>query len=214
MARWKHVGRRASLTPRRSAPWAPLLAVLVLLLSAQGAAAYSRSAVHSYADTWWNSHNPAWSDFTDDCANFVSQSVYAGGYQMVTSGSNPWYGNYGYKNTYSQSWRLVQYNRGFFLNDSPGGYVINTYYGVKKPSTSGVRGDIVYYAWYGDTTLASNSHEAIISVTSGTAHSTSDTGALVDAHNNNRYHEYWTLYKWNVNWPRTYYQVVHLYDSN
>ena len=135
---------------------------------------------------------------------------FAGGYPENFSTNNPWYANYGYTDAYSISWSIVQNNRGFFLEDTnPGGYIINSFYGVKTASMSGVKGDIVYYSWDGDRTFATDSHESLITVTSGKATSSSNVGALVDAHTNPRYHEYWTLYVWNANWPYTYYEVLH-----
>ena len=62
-----------------------VMAALVAVLVARGGHAavtvtYDRAAAVRYADTWALSRNPAyWSSQTDDCANFVSQCVAAGG---------------------------------------------------------------------------------------------------------------------------------------
>jgi hypothetical protein len=72
-------------------------------------------------------------------------------------------------------------------------------------------GDIVYYDWVNDHTYAPpEGHEALVVSISGTATTTGETSSIiVNAHTNDRYHEYWTLYKWNTRWPNTYYQIVH-----
>lgn len=49
-----------------------------------------REAAIAYAEKWWNSRNPSYTDYNDeDCTNFVSQCIYAGGY----STDNSWYPN-------------------------------------------------------------------------------------------------------------------------
>ena len=65
---------------------------------------YTRANAVSYANTWWNSRNPAYNSYGDsDCANFVSQCVDAGsgGNWRFGSGSYPdnqkWY-------PYTSSW--------------------------------------------------------------------------------------------------------------
>lgn len=187
---------------------------LLLLLMPSSVLAYNPANAAAYADGWWNSYNLGWPVYGSDCTNFVSQAVWSGGYPMDYSANNPWYAYYNAGWHTSLSWSIVQNNRGFYLTDLPGGYVVNSFYVVKTASISGVQGDIIYYAWYGDTSLATNSYEAIITVTNGRATSTADTGALVDAHTNPRYHEYWTLYYWNTDWWRTYYEVVHILPCN
>lgn len=184
------------------------MAAIGVLAIAGSAFAFSSSNAVSYANQWWNSRNPAYNAYDNDCANDVSQVMFAGGYPMNTSTNNPWYANYGYQNAYSQSWRFVQYNRGFFLTD--GGSVKKAYYGVKTAYPSGISlADIVYYSWFGDRTFASDAHEAVVTVLNGKATSSPETGILVNAHSNNRYREFWTLYKFNAYWPTTYIEIVH-----
>ena len=191
---------------------ARMLAAIALVVALPGSViGYSPSAAAAYADQWWNSYNPAWFTVSSDCTNFVSQSTYSGGMPMSYAPNNPWYAYRDYVGWHwSQSWTTVQYNHGYFPLAGHG-TVVNTYLGVKTAPTIGVQGDLVYYAWNNDQTFSHDSHEAIITVTSGRATSTSDVGALVDAHSNPRFHEYWTLYQWNINWPTTYYQVMHIY---
>ena len=57
---------------------------------------YSAVKANAYAKKWWNSFNPQYktSDINRDCANFVSQCLYAGGFSPMTK---TWY-NIGYGN--------------------------------------------------------------------------------------------------------------------
>ena len=44
---------------------------------------YDPQAAANYADTWWNGRNPAYYDYGyNDCANFVSQCLIAGGLSL------------------------------------------------------------------------------------------------------------------------------------
>lgn len=173
--------------------------------------AYSRTNSASYAEQWWSTFNTFYKQFNNDCANFVSQAMFAGGYPMNFSTNNPWWYQYDPPEN-SQSWSLVAYNLGFFLEDThPGGAIVNSFYGVDKHAISGVKGDIIYYDWRGDRNFDTDPHESIIVVTSGVATSSPpDTGALVDAHNAARHKEYWTLYDFNARWPYSYIEVLHL----
>lgn len=40
---------------------------------------YDRRRAIQYAERWWNEFNPAYRKFTDDCTNFISQCLHAGG---------------------------------------------------------------------------------------------------------------------------------------
>ncbi len=58
--------------------------------------AYNASAAVSYALTWYNTHNPAFYVATSDCANFVSQCLYAGGIPMIAGDySSGWHADSG-----------------------------------------------------------------------------------------------------------------------
>ena len=63
-------------------------------------AGYSVSSAKAYAESWYNGRNPAFNSYTNDCTNFVSQILFAGGMKMDGS----WYSNY---NGTSNSWKLV-----------------------------------------------------------------------------------------------------------
>lgn len=197
-----------------------ILAAALLAPAAGRVEAYSGSSAAAYADRWWNKYDDVfYPHFSNDCTNFVSAAVHEGGYSMhypADSGQNPWYyyhdGYWGWTN--SLSWSVVQYNRGFFNTDAPGGWLVTTAYGKKTAASSGIAGDAIYYAWRNDHTFATNSHAALVTVTSGAATTGGSVGNLVDAHTNFRYHEYWTLYNFNTLWPSTYIEVWHISSLN
>jgi len=76
-----------------------VLALVVLsAATASAAVAYDRASAATYADTYWQSYNPAWPSFAKkggDCTNFVSQALYAGGIAVRPSplyaGDAAWY---------------------------------------------------------------------------------------------------------------------------
>lgn len=55
---------------------------------------YDRSAAAAYADTWALRTNPAyWSSPDNDCADFVSQCLAAGGLRPLTGAGGDWHEN-------------------------------------------------------------------------------------------------------------------------
>jgi hypothetical protein len=184
--------------------------ILSTFIIAAPVAAYDPTSAANYAEQWWDGYNDAqWPRFDNDCTNFVSQAMWAGGYNFNYSSGNPWYAYQKYGGWYySQSWSFVHRNRGF--TTTSGDPIVTNITGKKTSPTNGVKGDIVYYSWFGDREFDDgNAHATFAVVTSARATSTPDVGLLVDGHSNRRHKEYWTLYKWNVYWPSTIIQVVH-----
>lgn len=55
---------------------------------------YDRDRAVRYAEQWWSGYNPAFRSFQDDCTNFISQCLFAGGMDMEVTGgrdSGWWY---------------------------------------------------------------------------------------------------------------------------
>lgn len=67
---------------------------------------YNRYQAVLYAEKYWNSYNPAFQKFENDCTNFVSQCLYAGGIPMIFSknrGQGWWYRG----SNWSYSWTVA-----------------------------------------------------------------------------------------------------------
>ncbi len=43
---------------------------------------YNRQKAVQYAESWWNAYNPNYPKFNDDCTNYISQCLRAGGFPM------------------------------------------------------------------------------------------------------------------------------------
>ena len=101
---------------------------------AAASAPYSPSAAWNYAAAWWYRYNPAYPQYGDDCQNFASETVHAGGFPEVYYAWDPglydWINTAGYN---SWAWNSGIYN---FLS-----YV------------SSLRtGDVLQIAWNGGST--------------------------------------------------------------
>lgn len=185
-----------------------LALALVIFSPAAAAFAYDGSAAARYADQYWSSYNKSYPSFANkggDCTNFVSQALFAGGIQQrpspLFSGTAAWYMTQqnGKNWSWSTSWINSQDNS-LFLS-TLGGTVVQTVVGATANTvvpSNAQQGDVVLYDWTNDGVF---DHEAIIA--------TAD-GQYVDAHTNNRYHEYWTLAQFNTYAKTTRIVVVHI----
>jgi hypothetical protein len=195
---------------------------LVALSAATSAAAvaYDGAAAATYADTYWQSYNPAWPSFAKkggDCTNFVSQALYAGGITMRLSppyvGDAAWYllQSKGRRWSNSLSWINVQSHQ-LFLG-SLGATQVASYSGVAPGAvvpSNAAQGDVVIYDWNNDGVY---DHESIVVASDATNPDGTPNWDLVDAHTNNRYHAYWTLAQYNASWATTQIVVLHVPDS-
>lgn len=70
---------------------------------------YHRERAVSYAEKYWNSSNPTYIHFTDDCTNFISQCLHAGDIQMNLTGNkgSGWWYRAGAKPSWSYSWTVA-----------------------------------------------------------------------------------------------------------
>ncbi|KLU63510.1 putative amidase domain protein [Peptococcaceae bacterium CEB3] len=149
-----------------------------------GSTPYNRAAATNYADNYVFNYNPNYYNYNSsggDCANFVSQSMYAGNAYYIDPyqelGSQSWWYNGGAGSATSkssESWRYCPTQRAFIL-------------GLRgtETSLSGLGlGDLIYYDWNGDGIW---DHVAIV------VGFDSSNNPLVDAHNTDLKHAYWTL---------------------
>lgn len=105
---------------------------------------YNRQEAVRYAERWWNDYNPLYRNFQNNCANFVSQCLQAGGGKMWGSPNRStgwWYE----KDQWSYSWSVAHSLR-WFLSGST--------LGLKGTEQSSARdlipGDVICYDFEGD----------------------------------------------------------------
>jgi hypothetical protein len=106
--------------------------------------AYDRQAAVTYASRWWNRYNPQFRSFpSDDCTNYISQCLWAGGLPMEDTGRREtgwWYR--GPDDAWSFSWTVANALR-WYLSGSKRA--------VGRPTAKGLDlGDIITYDWNGD----------------------------------------------------------------
>jgi hypothetical protein len=70
---------------------------------------YNREQAVAYAERYWNSANPDYPRFTDDCTNFISQCLHAGGIPMLFTKdkSKGWWFRGGKQPSWSYSWTVA-----------------------------------------------------------------------------------------------------------
>lgn len=94
---------------------------------------YNVSAAINYAATWWDGRNPTYGSFSNDCTNFASQIVHAGGKPIykpstipttIYSTTNYWYS---YNLRVSTSWMRVSDFYSYWVNKR--GYAHKTFTG-------------------------------------------------------------------------------------
>jgi hypothetical protein len=111
--------------------------------------AYDRPRAVQYATHWWASHNPAFRYFEDDCTNFISQCLWAGGMPMEMTGRRDrgwWY--LGPRDQWSYSWTVANGLR-WYLEGSGRAQ--------KREHARDLEiGDIIVYDWDGDGTWQHN----------------------------------------------------------
>lgn len=151
---------------------------------------YDRAAAVAYANQWWDGRNPAYKSFSQDCANFVSQSFRAGlALEAKTGPFVWWYDNKGTSkisdDTNSTSWSVAQdqtysLSRITAVDEHRGRYV--------NSATELAVGDSIYYDIDGDGLF---DHSAIVvSIKSGQPHVSYHTNDTKDRH-------------WNLGYPIT-----------
>ncbi|MBT2737462.1 amidase domain-containing protein [Bacillus sp. ISL-7] len=137
---------------------------------------YNRLKAVQYAERWWNSYNPAYKKFENDCTNFISQCLHTGeapmrGYPNRSTGW--WLQN---KN-WSYSWAVAHSFKLYFAHSKSGLRARE----VSSPDQL-LLGDVICYDFEGDGRF---NHNTI--VTGKDAHGM----PLVNAHTYNSRMRYW-----------------------
>lgn len=142
---------------------------------------YDRDAAKAYADKYALTYNPTYYAFNADCANFASQTMFAGGYPKVLGGYEQgwWYDKKATSSPGDDSWShswIAVINQMAFWN--------GRYTDVVTSISDCARGDFVYYDWTGNGTW---DHVAELAGTNASGQK------VVDAHTTDHYHVYWKL---------------------
>lgn len=105
---------------------------------------YNRREAVRYAERWWNDTNPAYKKFTDNCTNFISQCLRAGGAPM-TGYPNRAKGWWYQANNWSYSWSVAHSLR-WYLSGAKAGLR-----GQERQSAMELEpGDVICYDFNGN----------------------------------------------------------------
>ncbi|MFY4774056.1 amidase domain-containing protein [Metabacillus sp. RGM 3146] len=159
---------------------------------------YDRMAAIQYAERYWNTENPKYKSFTDNCTNFISQCLHAGEAPMhgyPGRGKGWWMQS---KN-WSYSWTVAHSMKTYMAYSKKG----LTATEVSSPEQL-IKGDVICYDFQGDGRF---DHTTIIVAKD------SDNMPLVNANTYNSRMRYWsyedsTAYTTNIK-----YKFYHLRDS-
>ncbi|MBU9720856.1 MULTISPECIES: amidase domain-containing protein [Bacillaceae] len=160
---------------------------------------YDRMEAVRYAERWWNDFNPAYQKFENDCTNYISQCLHAGGAPMTgqPNRSNGWW----YQNDqWSYSWTVAHALRWYFSGTKSGLL-------AREVSSADqlMKGDIICYDFNGDDNWQ---HTTIVTGRDG------EGEPLVNAHTTNSRMRYWK-YDDSTAWtPNIKYKFFHIIDKN
>ncbi|MET3505758.1 amidase domain-containing protein [Halalkalibacter oceani] len=166
--------------------------------SKKGKSAYNRREAVRYAELWWDDYNPAYHRFTDNCTNFISQCLYAGGARMTgypNRATGWWYqgGNWSF------SWSVAHSLR-WHLSGSKDGLR-----GEERQSAKELEpGDVICYDFNGDGRWQ---HSTIVVAKDANGE------PLVNAQSSNSRMRYWA-YEDSTAWtPQINYKFFHIIDD-
>ncbi|SDJ41338.1 amidase domain-containing protein [Salimicrobium halophilum] len=140
-------------------------------------ATYNRRQAVRYAERWWDGRNPAYPEFQNDCTNFISQCLRAGGGEMWGSPdrSRGWWLQEG---NWSYSWSTAHALR-WYLSGARQGLRAKE---VETPEQLRP-GDVICYDFTGDGRF---DHTTIV------VRKMNNGMPLVNAHTTNSRHRYWS----------------------
>jgi Putative amidase domain len=159
---------------------------------------YNRLKAVQYAERWWNSYNPAYKKFENDCTNFISQCLQTGGAPMrgyPNRGTGWWYRN----SNWSYSWTVAHALR-IYLGNSKSGLRTKE---VSSPHQL-LLGDVICYDFEGDGRF---NHNTI--VTAKDAYGM----PLVNAHTYNSRMRYWAYEDSSAYTPNIKYKFFTIVDD-
>ena len=159
---------------------------------------YSRLEAVRYAERWWDDYNPQYKKFEDNCTNFVSQCLHAGGAPMTghPNRNKGWW--YRHKN-WSLSWTVAHSLR-WHLSGAKTGLRAKE---MSKPEEL-MKGDVICYDFDGDGRWQ---HNTIVVAKD------ENNMPLVNAQTTNSRMRYWA-YEDSTAWtPNIKYKFFHIIDG-
>ncbi|WP_017754104.1 amidase domain-containing protein [Calidifontibacillus oryziterrae] len=158
---------------------------------------YDRRRAVQYAERWWNSYNPKYKKFTDDCTNYISQCLHEGGIPMTGFGNRNrgwWYSG----NSWSYSWTVAHAFRW---------YLSGAKQGIRAVEVSSAKelmlGDVICYDFEGDGRW---NHNTIVVAKDA------NNEPLVNAHTYNSRMRYWAYRDSSAYTPNIKYKFFHILD--
>ncbi|MBV7509205.1 amidase domain-containing protein [Bacillus sp. sid0103] len=158
---------------------------------------YNRLKAVQYAERWWNSYNPAYKKFENDCTNFISQCLHSGGAPMrgyPNKGAGWWLQNH----NWSYSWAVANSLKSYLANSKSGLRARQ----VSSPDQL-LLGDVICYDFEGDGRF---NHNTI--VTGKDAYGM----PLVNAHTYNSRMRYWAYEDSSAYTPKIKYKFFSIID--
>ena len=159
---------------------------------------YNRLQAVKYAERWWSEYNPAYKKFENDCTNFISQCLRAGGGPMRGRPNRTkgwWY----QENNWSYSWTTAHALHLYLQNSSQG---------LKARRVSSVEelmlGDIICYDFEGDGRF---NHNTIITGKDANGM------PLVNAHTTDSRLRYWSYEDSTAYTPNIIYRFYTIVDD-
>ncbi|MGM9988430.1 MAG: amidase domain-containing protein [Bacillaceae bacterium] len=176
----------------------PVVPAIEIVENEQERKGYSRLEAVKYAETWWNSTNPKYKRYDNDCTNFISQCLHAGGFPMKYTGSVKsgwWYRNH----KFSYSWGVAH---------SLLYYLIGLKAGIRgkrmEDATQLKLGDLIFYDFEGDGRF---DHSTIVVAKDANGQ------PLVNAHTMDSRNRYWTYEDSSRYTPHMKYRFISIVDG-
>lgn len=159
---------------------------------------YNRLKAVQYAERWWNSYNPAYKRFENDCTNFISQCLHVGGAPMrgyPKRGTGWWLQS----NNWSYSWAIANSLRTYLPNSKLGLRARE----VSSPDQLHL-GDVICYDFEGDGRF---NHNTIVTGKDANGF------PLVNAHTYNSRQRYWAYEDSSAYTPNIKYKFYTIVDE-
>lgn len=159
---------------------------------------YDRMKAVQYSERWWNEFNPKYKKFNDDCTNFISQCLHAGGIPMWGSPnkSKGWWMS---GNSWSYSWTVAHSLMLLLANGR----------GIRTQEVSSPQklqlGDIICYDFQGNGRY---DHNTIVTAKD------QNGMPLVNAHTTNSRRRYWAYEDSTAYTPNIQYKYFIILDGN